>query len=315
MDTATHFLFGQSTDSLRSDATAESKCFSSAFDYALGCIAQKMRLGKLHWIYQDRQFNEACRFIDNYMAPIIAEAIQRRKTRGYHGHHTAIFSVAAATMTEKSSRPEQKVSLHNTEECDKRYVFLYELATQAGNEKELRDQIINTLVAGRDTTASLLSSTLFTLSRRRDVWDKLQAEVKSLGGVPPTFEQVKDLRYLKYLLNEVLRLFPVVPINAKFANKDTFLPRGGGPYGDDPIFVHKGQMVIWSVYSMHRREDLWGHDAADFKPERWEKLQPGFNFLPFNGGPRICPGELDLADSRHSLPLRLLSLVCQNDFG
>lgn len=42
---------------------------------------------------------------------------------------------------------------------------------------------------------------------------------------------------------------------------------------------------------MHRRKDLWGMDADDFIPERWEKRRPGWDFLPFNGGPRICIGQ------------------------
>lgn len=44
---------------------------------------------------------------------------------------------------------------------------------------------------------------------------------------------------------------------------------------------------------MHRRTDIYGPDAEDFRPERWEddSLRPGWAYLPFNGGPRICIGQ------------------------
>ncbi len=42
---------------------------------------------------------------------------------------------------------------------------------------------------------------------------------------------------------------------------------------------------------MHHRTDLWGADADEFRPERWEKRKPGWDYLPFNGGPRICIGQ------------------------
>jgi cytochrome P450 len=42
---------------------------------------------------------------------------------------------------------------------------------------------------------------------------------------------------------------------------------------------------------MHRRTDIYGPDALEFKPERWETLRPGWAYLPFNGGPRICVGQ------------------------
>lgn len=91
-----------------------------------------------------------------------------------------------------------------------------------------------------------------------------------------------------------LRLYPIVPINARFAKKDTTIPRGGGPDGHSPVFIPKGQIVAWSVYVMHRRKDIYGPDAEVFRPERWapeEGLRPGWAYLPFNGGPRICVGQ------------------------
>lgn len=43
---------------------------------------------------------------------------------------------------------------------------------------------------------------------------------------------------------------------------------------------------------MHRRADYFGDDAKIFRPERWEENpKHGWDFLPFNGGPRICLGR------------------------
>jgi hypothetical protein len=94
----------------------------------------------------------------------------------------------------------------------------------------------------------------------------------------------------------VLRLLPPVPLNFRVAAKDTSLPVGGGPDGKSPIYVKKGEHVNYSVYSMHRRTDFWGPDAHLFRPERWEENQKhGWDYLPFNGGPRICLGRKSLS--------------------
>lgn len=75
------------------------------------------------------------------------------------------------------------------------------------------------------------------------------------------------------------------------ANKDTYLPVGGGPDGTAPVYIPKGYEVIYSVYTMHRDPKFFGPDADEYRPERWEKLRPGWAYIPFNGGPRICIGQ------------------------
>lgn len=50
-------------------------------------------------------------------------------------------------------------------------------------------------------------------------------------------------------------------------------------------------MVAYTVFAMHRRKDLYGEDADEYKPERWDTLRVGWGYLPFNGGPRICVGQ------------------------
>lgn len=137
------------------------------------------------------------------------------------------------------------------------------------------------------------------LSKRPDLWRSLQAEVSRLNGAAPTLDDLRNLKWLRALLNESLRLHPVVPQNSRMAEEDVVLPIGGGRDGNSPLFVAKGQILAWSVYSMHRRQDFYGPDAEEFKPERWlddpvsgkKGLRVGWEYLPFNGGARICLGQ------------------------
>lgn len=59
------------------------------------------------------------------------------------------------------------------------------------------------------------------------------------------------MKYLRAILNESLRLYPIVPDNDRQAVQDTVLPVGGGQDGRSPVLVHKGQMVHWSLWTMH----------------------------------------------------------------
>jgi len=80
-------------------------------------------------------------------------------------------------------------------------------------------------------------------------------------------------------------------MNSRMANKDTVLPFGGGPDGRSPSYVPRGRTVSYSVYAMHRDKTVYGEDADEFRPERWEHVRPGWQYLPFHGGPRVCPGQ------------------------
>lgn len=180
-----------------------------------------------------------------------------------------------------------------------RLLFLDELVKQTEDQVRIRDEILSVLFAGRDTTASLLTNIWFTLSKRPDVWAKLQSEISTLlpNGQKPTFEELKSLKYLRAILNESLRLHPIVPGNLRQAIEDTTLPSGGGPSGEDPVFIPKGGVVMWDAYAMQRRVDLYGPSACDFSPERWldtaeaKGLRVSWESLPFGGGPRICLGQ------------------------
>lgn len=149
------------------------------------------------------------------------------------------------------------------------------------------------MFAGRDTTAALLGWCLLRLSLHPDIYASLREKI--LQDFPadsqPTFSQLKACRPLQYFIQEVLRLHSTVPVNNRMALKDTTLPVGGGADQQSPVAVKAGQTVVFSVYVMHRRKDLWGEDALEFRPSRWEERVPAWQYLPFLGGPRVCLGQ------------------------
>ena len=151
------------------------------------------------------------------------------------------------------------------------------------------------MLAGRDTTAALLGWSLVRLTLHPQIFSSLRSTI--LADFPndsqPTFSQLKSCRPLQHFLQEVLRLHPTVPVNNRLCVKDTTLPLGGGPEAKSPIAIRAGQLVVFSVYAMHRRKDIWGEDALEFRPGRWEEKggQAPWAFLPFLGGPRVCLGQ------------------------
>ncbi|KAH9838838.1 Cytochrome-P450 52A12 [Teratosphaeria destructans] len=259
MDSATEFLFGESTHSLTRPADSG---FATAFGRSQDYIGELSRYGVFAPLLISRQkraqFNQDRAFVHNFVDTYVRKGLAKRPL--------------LLSQDEKSD-PTQ------------RYVFIDELVRQTPDPIRIRSELLNILLAGRDTTASLLTNLWFVLSHRPDIWAALQAEIAPLAHQPPTFDQLKDLKYLKALLNESLRLHPVVPANSREALEDTTLPRG--------------EVVVWSLYAMHRRPDYYGPDAESFKPERWlddpvtgqKGLRPGWEFLPFNGGARICLGQ------------------------
>jgi cytochrome P450 len=273
-DTTTFLLFGETMSSLESDEIAGQESeFAKAFNVGQDYLSHRGRLGEFYWLANTPEFRRACRTSHRF----VDQAVQRA------------LDVADASK-HKAKTGEEK----------KRYVFIDALIEETRDKKELRDQCLNVLLAGRDTTACCLTWTLRLLARHPRVLEKLRMEIDSVTGLgenapQPTRGDLKKMRYLDLILKEVLRLYPSVPINSRAALKTTTLPVGGGPDGQSPILVRKGEAVGYCVYAMHRRKDIYGEDALSFRPERWEdgklKLEVGYGYLPFNDGPRKCLGQ------------------------
>jgi cytochrome P450 len=256
------------TDATQASAEAY---FRDGFAISQETLMWRIRLQGLYWLMDSKAFRRACamchRFIDGYVA-------------------TALNSTRVGA--EKDARV--------TDAAKEKYVLLDKLVESTQDPIELRDQLLQLLIAGRDTTATTLAFVFGILARQPEAWTKLRAEVLQIFGAEGqgeeiTFAKLKSARYVQYVINETLRLYPVIPLNNRIAVRDSVLPVGGGPDGKAPIAVRKGTLVMFSDYIMHRREDIWGEDVLEWKPERWVDRKQGWEYLPFNGGPRTCIGR------------------------
>lgn len=124
--TTTALIFGQSVESLENE---EQTSFSNSFDYASLISSLRVRLQDLYWIYSPSKYRVACRKIKDFADGFVRHALLEK------GQDT-------------------------TEEESEGYAFIRDLYEELRDPALVRDQLVNVLLAGRDTTACLLSWTL-----------------------------------------------------------------------------------------------------------------------------------------------------------
>jgi cytochrome P450 len=147
-------------------------------------------------------------------------------------------------------------------------------------DRQIRDEVITIFSAGHETTANLLSWTLYLLARHPDVLAKLHEELDGLlQGKIPNAEDLQQLVYTKAILNESMRLRPPAGILLRKVNKDTEV---------DGYFLKAGRPAIFSIFNIHHHAEFWPQ-AEQFDPERFLIPQNRrFSFMPFGVGERSC---------------------------
>lgn len=150
----------------------------------------------------------------------------------------------------------------------------------------IRYQIITFLIAGHETTSGLLSFALYFLLNNRDKLQKGYEEVDRVLTDPvPSYAQVKNLKYIRMILDESLRLWPTAPAFNLQVKENTMI---AGKYA-----LKKGERIVVLIPQLHRDVSAWGEDAEEFKPERFENpsLIPHDAYKPFGIGQRACIGQ------------------------
>ncbi|KAE8193472.1 hypothetical protein CF328_g5040 [Tilletia controversa] len=183
------------------------------------------------------------------------------------------------------------------------------------DREELLIVVLNFLIAGRDTTAQLLSWFFYEMMAHPEHLDGIRRELTEVLGECPEegyrlpYDRLRDVPYTFACITEALRLHPSVPKNGKRCVKDTLIvPSKPNPTNLPPIQIYKGEMAGWSDWVMARLPEVWGADCEEYRPSRFldsatedeegrmgTKQYSQWQQHMFNGGPRLCL-EMNLAN-------------------
>ncbi|CAF0885833.1 unnamed protein product [Rotaria sordida] len=167
-----------------------------------------------------------------------------------------------------------------------------------GNDQQIREEALTFVLAGHETTATLMTWTLYVLMTHEQVLHACREEVDRVlpNGTIPDFDHMDDLQVIEAVLYETLRLYPPVPFFARQCITEHTLVSSNGKF---QMHVPVDAMILVHNYVLHRREDYWPR-SLEFDYTRWmrnpvsglkPKLAHPFAYLPFAAGPRNCIGQ------------------------
>jgi cytochrome P450/NADPH-cytochrome P450 reductase len=209
--------------------------------------------------------NRKFKYYLNYMNNLLDEIIKKRRA-SMHEHQDKIDFL--------------QLMLHSKDKATGEYL----------TDENIRHQIVTFLVAGHETTGSLLAFAIYNLLKNPDTLAKAYAEVDQVLGQdkerPISQKDFKDLKYLRQVLMEALRMYPPVPFLSRYAKEDRAV--GGYP-------VKANQSILLIVYHLHRDPNYWGENVEAFDPERFSAEAVAARdrdaFLAFGYGQRSCIGR------------------------
>jgi PHYB activation tagged suppressor 1 len=153
---------------------------------------------------------------------------------------------------------------------------------------EIIDECKTFFFAGHDTTSHLLTWASFLLSTNPEWQDRLREEVRrECGDEEPNGDTLTKLKLLNMFLLETLRLYAPVSIIQRKASSDLDL---------GSFRVPEGTILTIPIAAIHRDKEIWGEDAGEFRPERFENgvtraARHPNALLSFSSGPRSCIGQ------------------------
>lgn len=177
---------------------------------------------------------------------------------------------------------EQRASEQPAQHVLASLIHVHDADGDALTDDELIGHINILLTAGHETTANVLSWTIFLLAQHPDVQRQLQHELDEvLAGSEPSTEAFSRLPTLENVIRESMRLLPPVTMGSRVTAAPAELAGYELPPGTEVVFSH---------YHTHHDPSLYPQ-PKDFLPDRWQHLQPDpYTYLPFSAGTKMCIG-------------------------
>ncbi|XP_017487087.1 PREDICTED: cytochrome P450 6g1-like [Rhagoletis zephyria] len=152
------------------------------------------------------------------------------------------------------------------------------------------------LTAGFETSSSTMAFALYELAKHPDLQERLRNEIRDallIDHGKLSYETITNLPYLGMVVDEVLRLYPVLPVlDREHLPREEDKPFDLRPYYD--YKVPTGMAVYIPIFGIQRDPKYWPNpdtfDPERFSPEN-KKLHEPMAYLPFGTGPRNCIGS------------------------
>ncbi|XP_013794786.1 cytochrome P450 315a1, mitochondrial-like [Limulus polyphemus] len=156
-------------------------------------------------------------------------------------------------------------------------------------EEEIVRIIADLFLAAADTTSHATQWTLYMLARNPKCQERVAEEVNRVVpfGEVMKEEHLQHLPFLKAVIKETLRLYPVAPFLTRILSKDIVL---------NGYEIPSGKLILMSLYTTGR-DPKYFSDPDHFIPDRWLRNRDTHDVintyacLPFGYGPRSCIGR------------------------
>jgi cytochrome P450 len=153
-------------------------------------------------------------------------------------------------------------------------------------DDEVRDQVMNLLLGGAETAATMLAWTFHLVAGHPEVERRLHEEIDGvLAGRPVGIDDLPRLPYTRRVLDEALRVYSPIWMLSRVTTADTVLAGRSIP---------AGTTVLFSLYALHRDPEVFA-EPDRFDPDRWlpdrAQTAPRHMSVAFGGGGRKCIGD------------------------
>ncbi|GJR24893.1 cytochrome P450 [Tanacetum coccineum] len=237
------------------------------------------------------------------------QGVARDMKREFHRMDQFITTIINNRIESNSRRSKDAVLQHEGKKD------LLQVLLELHNQKNatspsmthIKALIMDIMVAGIDSTTTLVEWTMTEILKNRHVMDRVQEELANIVGVNSMVEEshLPKLQYLAATIKETLRVHPVGPIGLPRSPSQTCVVGG--------YTIPKGCTVYLNLWALNRDPRSWDN-PLEFNPDRF-MTQDGtkngdfqgnnMKFLPFGTGRRLCPGY-PLADKMQTYILASL---------
>ena len=231
---------------------------------------------------------------------VTAAALFNADTSAWDARLVHILTDALPVLTDESKEPFRiaQVVLHELSSAlveerlaapvlDDLFGALRTSGTDDGSHRGLLDHVKTMLLAGYETTASVITWGSYLLANHRGVCDQLAEHIDALvGDRPLSYDDLANLPFLTAVVKETMRLYPPAWIIGRRALLHDRI-------GDTEIPAQS--VVAVSPYTLHRHPQYWDQPEV-FEPRRFmndevERKREPFSYIPFGAGPRTCIGS------------------------